>query len=371
MKITQQLGFQMAQSFVNANDLKKLSKHVWHLSKTGQTNTDTQCPFSESFYARDDEIFSNWQSSMTNKVSELFKKDLAPTYSYARIYKKGETLKRHIDREACEYSLSVTLETSDNTTWPFYIDAKDGKSYQCNAEPGDAIFYEGSRPHWRERCEKDWHIQAFIHFVDINNKYNNHTHDKLTVNPINNNEEEINCWSYVSEEDRIPDEICDYYLKEYKKNNLKQAKVGGKKEVINKDIRNVKNIELPTYTGIPAYLIAAITDANNQVWNFNIEHFNQSEYLCYSKGNKYEKHTDLSWHGYHHEKTRKLTAITVLNDDYEGGNFYIETANGKFYPEVKKGSIIVFPSFSLHGLEPVNKGHRHCVVAWATGPAFK
>jgi hypothetical protein len=36
-------------------------------------------------------------------------KRLYPTYSYARLYKPGEELKKHKDRPACEISATITL----------------------------------------------------------------------------------------------------------------------------------------------------------------------------------------------------------------------------------------------------------------------
>ena len=56
---------------------------------------------------------------------------LIPTYSYARIYKKGDVLHRHKDRYSCEISTTVNL---GGDPWPIYIEndpskgcLKDGK----------------------------------------------------------------------------------------------------------------------------------------------------------------------------------------------------------------------------------------------------
>ena len=37
----------------------------------------------------------------------------------------------------------------------------------------------------------------------------------------------------------------------------------------------------------------------------------------------------------------------------------------------KKGTIIFFPSYTLHEVTKVTKGTRRALVGWATGPAFK
>ena len=42
---------------------------------------------------------------------------LSPTYSYARIYKKGDVLARHKDRYYCEISTTLNL---GGEPWPIY-----------------------------------------------------------------------------------------------------------------------------------------------------------------------------------------------------------------------------------------------------------
>jgi hypothetical protein len=44
---------------------------------------------------------------------------LIPTYSYARIYKKGDILHRHKDRFSCEISTTLNL---GGDSWPIYIE---------------------------------------------------------------------------------------------------------------------------------------------------------------------------------------------------------------------------------------------------------
>ena len=48
---------------------------------------------------------------------------LYPAYTYARIYKKGDVLKRHKDRFSCEISTTMNLGGDD---WPIYLEP--GKS---------------------------------------------------------------------------------------------------------------------------------------------------------------------------------------------------------------------------------------------------
>ena len=49
---------------------------------------------------------------------------LHPTYSYARIYKKGDVLEPHRDRVACEISISLNLGQEPDVPWALYIGDK-------------------------------------------------------------------------------------------------------------------------------------------------------------------------------------------------------------------------------------------------------
>ena len=47
---------------------------------------------------------------------------LYPAYTYARIYKKGDELKRHKDRFSCEISTTMNLGGDD---WPIYLEPNE------------------------------------------------------------------------------------------------------------------------------------------------------------------------------------------------------------------------------------------------------
>ena len=47
--------------------------------------------------------------------------DVVPTYSYARIYKKGDILKKHKDRPSCEISTTLNLG-GDPYLWSIFLE---------------------------------------------------------------------------------------------------------------------------------------------------------------------------------------------------------------------------------------------------------
>ena len=58
----------------------------------------------------------------------------------------------------------------------------------------------------------------------------------------------------------------------------------------------------------------------------------------------------------------------ILNDDYEGGEFEFFLDDIQIKNEI--GTVIVFPSYFLHRVNPVTKGTRYSLVAWFRGPKF-
>jgi PKHD-type hydroxylase len=56
--------------------------------------------------------------------------------------------------------------------------------------------------------------------------------------------------------------------------------------------------------------------------------------------------------------------------DFEGGDFQTCLAKETNVP-LKRGQILIFPSFVVHRVKPVTKGIRKSLVIWVTGPGFK
>ena len=102
----------------------------------------------------------------TNKILEKKTKlKLSPTYSYTRLYKNGDILKKHKDRFSCEISGTLNL---GGDMWPIFLKDTNKKKIKIKLNPGDALLYSGSiLPHWRERFTGYMCGQVFLHY---NNK---------------------------------------------------------------------------------------------------------------------------------------------------------------------------------------------------------
>ena len=97
------------------------------------------------------------------------------------------------------------------------------------------------------------------------------------------------------------------------------------------------------------------------------------QYSEYGVGGEYGWHRDIHDKPYPNGLIRKVSFSTILNDDFEGGEFDIETKNPadkKRYDtfDNKKQNTIIFPSHMWHRVRPVKSGVRKSIVGWVLGP---
>jgi hypothetical protein len=117
---------------------------------------------------------------------------LYPAYTYARIYKKGDELKRHKDRFSCEISTTMNLSGDD---WPIYLSPKENvgipddkkgitaasnaKGVKVDLKPGDMLIYKGMElEHWREAFDGEDCVQVFLHYNKVSKEAELNKFDK-------------------------------------------------------------------------------------------------------------------------------------------------------------------------------------------------
>ena len=121
-----------------------------------------------------------------------------------------------------------------------------------------------------------------------------------------------------------------------------------------------------------------VQQLNAQFYRFQLIGFTESlqfsHYLATNRG-KYRWHQDFG-----QGQVRKLSLVMQLTspEKYEGGDLQIDTAlideNSEPYVytvEKKRGRIVVFPSWTIHQVTPVDSGSRCSIVAWLGGEPFK
>ena len=136
-------------------------------------------PFTTEFGVWSDKQIPNTYSHYSDVVMEtllikvlpIMEKEtglkVLPTYTYARIYKKGDILERHKDRPSCEISTTINLGGDE---WPIYLEpsGEEGKEgTKVVLEPGDMLVYRGcDLEHWRNAFEGNDCGQVFLHYND-------------------------------------------------------------------------------------------------------------------------------------------------------------------------------------------------------------
>ena len=371
------------KNVLNKEECKNLVAQLKEFVVNKKTVNDSQCPLSEAIHGAP--IFDALLEHLVPTFEEASEKKLFPTYAYARLYVPGEELKIHTDRPSCEISATVTLGFEGNV-WPIYMaDHDETKSVEqrlgerdepywlrnisrIDMEVGDAVLYRGQdKVHWREKyTEGQWQAQVFLHYVDQNGPNAEWKYDKRQR--LSHQDSAVLYWHFPN---AVPQDACNRLINSVEQLDTEVAKIGGNDGgIVNTKIRDVKKISLPAWTGLGAQMAGMGVFANQQAWKFNVTHANQCDYLIYDLEGHYHAHTDTFMDPTQAE-CRKLTVLAFLNEDFEGGRLFLQNGNERIYPPQNAGAVLIFPSFVLHGVEPVTRGIRRSVVTWLVGPWFK
>lgn len=141
---------------------------------------DSQIPNSYNSYG--DPLMDTLMTHMLPTMQSYVGFELAPTYSYWRLYQNGDELIRHIDRGSCEISTTICLGYDSDYQWPLFIKDKLGNETPVNLAPGDMIIYKGCElQHWREPFKGNQHAQVFLHYNTKNKENNNYLDGRLML----------------------------------------------------------------------------------------------------------------------------------------------------------------------------------------------
>ena len=168
--VKQAINYELANFLYNYFLLKREAvEHMYNTNMTydnGMLGTwgDTQIPNTYSIYG--DPAFDTLLMKMLPVMKKETGLDVVPTYSYARMYKKGDELKKHKDRPSCEISTTLNL---GGDPWPIFLE-----NNKVVLEIGDMLIYEGCKlEHWREPFEGDNCGQVFLHYNNANGQFKN------------------------------------------------------------------------------------------------------------------------------------------------------------------------------------------------------
>ena len=155
---------------------------------------DKQIPNTYSIYG--DTFMETLMMKVLPIMQQRTDMNLIPCYTYTRVYKKGDILKRHSDRPSCEISTTLHL---GGEPWPIFLDPTGQKTVineekqiikpnapkgiPVDLEVGDMLVYSGCElEHWREPFEGDHCAQVFLHYNNIDGPFG--TQNKFDKRPL-------------------------------------------------------------------------------------------------------------------------------------------------------------------------------------------
>lgn len=171
-----QQGFGVLRAIVVEPLLGSLWRHVLERDTAGTFATDPEWPGTPVAYG--DVVMEHMLERLMPAIEAATGLALFPTYSYLRLYKRGDALRPHRDRPACEISVSLNVGQEPAIEWPLWLRVEDGPR-AVMLTPGDAVVYRGvDVEHWREPYDGVRAAQVFLHYVDRNGPHAEWRFDK-------------------------------------------------------------------------------------------------------------------------------------------------------------------------------------------------
>ena len=172
-------GFYLIKNFI-PRFFSDYLKEVLHTLKVNDKLEKGDLQVDKSLCVYGEPAFDTFALLSAPMLSNLVGKELAPTYTYARIYLNDAALLPHIDRKECEHSVTVFLGGEYTHLWPIWMKKPDihQTPQMCSLAEGDAVIYKGSEVHhWRDNFEGTNYYQLFIHFVEVDGEYKDQIYD--------------------------------------------------------------------------------------------------------------------------------------------------------------------------------------------------
>jgi len=164
------IGYVPATGLLHPYHIGSLRRYYRRLLRTGGMKLgDSGSPL--RYIAHNEPIAVFYHRQLTSFVSDIAGIPVKRSYVYVASYQGGAELPEHTDRIQCEYSLTLLIdhspETSGESPWPLYLNTPQGQIpvYQSI---GDALVYRGRRiPHYRTRLpDAMTSTSIFFHYVD-------------------------------------------------------------------------------------------------------------------------------------------------------------------------------------------------------------
>ena len=165
----QEKGYAPLGNLIHPFHVAALRRYYRHLIRSGAIQLgDRQSE--RRYVAYNEPVARFFHQQITAKFSAIAGELLKPSYVYLASYLSGAELRKHKDREQCEFSITFCLDFSPEpelaTPWPIKLDTPTGTvtAYQAL---GDGLAYRGTQlPHYRSVLpEGQTSMSIFFHYV--------------------------------------------------------------------------------------------------------------------------------------------------------------------------------------------------------------
>jgi hypothetical protein len=159
-------GVVVVPQFIDGRLARLLQTMLLLRQHRGEGKRDDHIPTALSFWG--DSTLDALHLAVLDQVESVAGARLFPTYCYARLYSRGDTLHRHHDREACEIVTSIHLGSHGGAPPPICFATGD----EVEQRPGDAVVFHGAAiDHWRSTFHGDRFGQVFMNFVRVDGPF--------------------------------------------------------------------------------------------------------------------------------------------------------------------------------------------------------
>ena len=183
--------------------------------------------------------------------------------------------------------------------------------------------------------------------------------------------------AWILFEAALNDEVCDEWIEIGRRANVQMATTFNSEGKTEEDPHRKTDVRWLYNHGESQEIHETLwkyAEVANQHLNLDIDNLPPLQFTEYSDvGHHYGMHHDVNFFR-QDEKHRKLSIVVQLTDpnDCEGGLLsFARTENPKADALIKRGSVICFPSYLLHGVSPITEGSRTSLVGWFEGPRWK
>lgn len=163
-------GYASLSGLLPGNLLADVANYYQRLTETASAIGDSQCDRRYGVHNEGLARFFHYQFAWL--VEQVVGQPVIPSYCYFAGYHEGAELKRHEDREQCEFSVTLLVDydplPAAKSSWPLWLETAEG-AVAIDQALGDALLYRGRQlPHWRTRlADGTRSCSLLLHYVPL------------------------------------------------------------------------------------------------------------------------------------------------------------------------------------------------------------